>query len=587
VTYPDDTFARAGAIADSVLWEGYVLYPYRASAAKNRMRFQWGVVGAAEQPTMTTTVLVEHTRTAHVDVRLRFLHLARRDDGWDEAVDRAVDLSVELVDGAVVEHPVVVPADRPGQRPVEASLRTSVVRRGALTALRVDVVNHDADHDAGGAHGPRPAARDELLLSAMIGTHVLFATPVDAFVSLLEPPDWAAEAVAACVQERCWPVIVGPAPSRDLVLASPVILYDHPVVAPESPGDFFDGTEIDELLTLRVQTLTDEEKDEARRTDPRAAAIIDRCDDMSSDTLAALHGRLGSGSGDGPAAAEAAPSDPFPEWSDPGPRRVLVGGTWIGPGDKVRLRPGRRADAHDVFLAGRVATVGEIVHTVDGDSHVAVTVDDDPAAELMDWHGRYLYFDPDELEPEVGRRPDRGAGPGAVSGPHRRARVLIAGVGNIFAGDDGFGCAVAAHLLAEADLPAGVRVVDYGIRGVHLAFDLADVETLILVDTVPDAGGPGSVEILEVDPATALDERAAGTAPPAAVDAHSMDPDHVLRSVVALGAAMPRTLLVGCEPENLDDGIGLGPLVAAAVPVAAATALELARRELDSLKGTP
>jgi hydrogenase maturation protease len=159
-----------------------------------------------------------------------------------------------------------------------------------------------------------------------------------------------------------------------------------------------------------------------------------------------------------------------------------------------------------------------------------------------------------------------------------RERVLIAGVGNIFASDDGFGSAVAG-LLSDADLPDGVRVADYGIRGVHLAFDLAGVDTLILVDTVPDAGGPGTVVVRRVEPI----EPAAG----ATVDAHSMDPDTVLRSVAALGSAMPRTIVVGCEPECLDDGIGLGELVAAAVPIAAHTAVELARSELDSSKGTP
>ena len=283
-------------------------------------------------------------------------------------------------------HPATLVRCRSAHRCARGSTRD-----GSLTALRVDVENHDGPPIDG-------AVREDMLLTAMIGTHILFATPVDAFVSLLEPPEWAMAAAAACVNHRCWPVVVGPAPRRDLMLGSPVILYDHPVVAPESPGDFFDGTEIDEMLTLRVQTLTDDEKDEARRTDPRAAAIIDRCEQMSNETQQSLHGRLRAAAGHG------VPTDPMPEWSDRGPRRALVGATWIEPGDKVRLRPGRRADAHDLFLAGRIATVAEIVHTVDDDTHLAVTVDDDPAAELMDWHGRYLYFGPDEVETIVDER---------------------------------------------------------------------------------------------------------------------------------------------------------------------------------------
>lgn len=394
MSYPDTTFERARLVADAVLWEGYVLYPYRASSSKNRVRFQWGIVGAAEQPTMTTTVLVEHDRTAHVDVRLRFLHLERRDDGWDEAVERHVDVSVELVDGAHETHPVLIASDGEGQMAIDAVMRTQIRRIGSVSALQVEIENLDVDRVG--------ASRDDLLLTAMIGTHVLFATPVDAFVSLLEPPDWASGAVAACVNHRCWPVVVGPDPRRDLMLGSPVILYDHPVVAPESPGDFFDGTEIDEMLTLRVQTLTDDEKEEARRTDPRAAAIIDRCEEMSIETQEALHGRMLAGAGHGVAADPVrsdlgGPVDPMPEWSDPGPMRALVGATWVRPGDKVRLRPGRRADAHDLFLADKIATIAHIVHTVDDDTHLAVTVDDDPASELMDWHGRYLYFAPDEV----------------------------------------------------------------------------------------------------------------------------------------------------------------------------------------------
>lgn len=154
-------------------------------------------------------------------------------------------------------------------------------------------------------------------------------------------------------------------------------------------------------------------------------------------------------------------------------------------------------------------------------------------------------------------------------------RVLVAGVGNIFKSDDGFGSAVAGELLTR-DIPEHVSVIDYGIRGMHLAFDLSDdVVTLILIDTVPDAGEVGGVVVIEVDPADY------GSS---VFDAHSMDPNTVLESVAAMTDPMPRTLIVGCQPECLDDGIGLSPLVTAAVPIAADAAIELAVREVDSLQ---
>jgi hydrogenase maturation protease len=163
----------------------------------------------------------------------------------------------------------------------------------------------------------------------------------------------------------------------------------------------------------------------------------------------------------------------------------------------------------------------------------------------------------------------------AVSGSEP---ILIAGVGNIFRSDDGFGSAVANRLLS-GEVPAGARVVDYGIRGVHLAFDLTEaVRTLILIDTVPDAGEPGAVVIREVDP----DDYRSAT-----FDAHSMDPNTVLTSVANLGDSMPRTLVIGCQPACLDDGIGLSTVVESAVGVAADTALGLAASELDTMKGTP
>lgn len=163
----------------------------------------------------------------------------------------------------------------------------------------------------------------------------------------------------------------------------------------------------------------------------------------------------------------------------------------------------------------------------------------------------------------------------------RSGRTLVAGVGNIFRSDDGFGSEVAQRLAAE-DLPAGVRVVDYGIRSTHLAYDLLDGwERLVLVDLVPPAGRPGTLHLLEVDPGDAP----ADDSPPGAVDPHSMDPGAVLSGVVSLGGTLPPTVVVGCEPATVDDGIGLSPAVAGAVPGAVRAVLDLVNADVPATAG--
>ena len=243
---------------------------------------------------------------------------------------------------------------------------------------------------------------------SLVAVHTLLAVDDGAFVSLLDPPEFAAAAVAGCSNDGTFPVLIGDgvAAQPTVMLSSPIILYDHPAVAPESQGDFCDATEIDEILALRVLTLTDDEKAEARGTDRRAAAIVDRCDDMPPEVWERLHGAVRSLR---PARRarrrDALARLPLPWW-DPGVDGAVD--PWTDTivdrrgrgrqGHQVRLRPSRRADAHDLFLAGRSATVAGVFHDVDGDEHVAVTLDDDPATEVLAGSGRYLYFHPDEIE---------------------------------------------------------------------------------------------------------------------------------------------------------------------------------------------
>ena len=235
------------------------------------------------------------------------------------------------------------------------------------------------------------------------------------FVSLLEPPPAAAGAVSRCHQHRCFPVLAGPPGTHDVLLVSPIILYDHPEVAEQSNTALYDCTEIDEILTLRVMTMTDEEKAQARATDPRAAQIIDQCDAMSPEAMARLHGVLRN---------PHTPAGLVPEipegvdWWDPLADNavrpeidaVLVNGARVARGTRVRLRPRRNADAQDIFVAGKSARVTSVHEDVEGNKHVGVVVDDDPAADLHDWYGRYLYFSPDEIEPlETQQTPERSS----------------------------------------------------------------------------------------------------------------------------------------------------------------------------------
>ncbi len=331
-----DRFAAARGVADAVLYEGYVLYPYRASARKNQVRWQFGVLAPRQQAelagserwSMGTTCVVDPGASPTLHVRLRCLQLAHRTieaaagggfepvdvldvDGakwvaWDEAVEHDIAVG-ELALLPVAAAHIDVPVDLPGgvdieelraggrdvvgravreRRPVAGRVRVETswaAGPGAFLAVAVTVENV-TDWCA------PEAPRDEVMRRSLVAVHIMLAVDDGRFVSLLDPPPAAAEAVAGCANDGAFPVLIGP--SDDLVLASPIILYDHPEIAPESTGDLCDATEIDEILALRVLTLTDDEKAEARGTDPRAAEIVARCDDMAPEAWARLHGTI-------------------------------------------------------------------------------------------------------------------------------------------------------------------------------------------------------------------------------------------------------------------------------------------------------
>ncbi|MBV9140010.1 MAG: hypothetical protein JO115_03675 [Pseudonocardiales bacterium] len=421
----------ARSVADAVLYEGYLLYPYRASARKNQVRWQWGVLvppayaaaGHGEHASSHSECLLEPGTDSVLHLRLRFLQMQHRSGGqgpvpeFDEAVEHEWDSVVSVSD--LLDTGQVIAVSVPGgtettdsvtrQRwPLEAEVRLSAQRLEGpygVVRLSVEVVNTAqwADPDA---------ARHLALRHSLIAAHTVLAVTDGEFISLIDPPEWAKPAAGSCRNERAWPVMIGEAGRRDVILISPIILYDYPAIAPESPGELFDGTEIDEILTLRTMTLTDEEKAEARATDERARQLMDRIDSMPPEMLDKLHGAIRylgevprTSSEPDPIETITTPGTP---WWDPGADAsvdpetdsVLIAGVEVAKGSKVLLRPGLRgSDAQDMFLAGRTATVAAVLLDVDGNTHVAVTLDDDPGAEISAAHGRFRYFSPDELTP--------------------------------------------------------------------------------------------------------------------------------------------------------------------------------------------
>ncbi|HEX4243969.1 MAG TPA: hydrogenase maturation protease, partial [Acidimicrobiales bacterium] len=202
------------------------------------------------------------------------------------------------------------------------------------------------------------------------------------------------------------------------------------------------------------------------------------------------------------------------------------------------------------------ASVAGVFNDVSGDVYLAVAIDD-PDADLHQWHGRFLYFHPDEVEVLSDAHPTDLSSGAEGAGP----RVLVAGVGNIFLGDDGFGVEVAGRLDTDS-VPAGVKVADFGIRGVHLAYELLEgYDVLVLIDAVARGDPPGTVSVIEHG---ADDNAEGGTL--AAMDAHGMDPEAVLAMAGDLGATVSRVLVVGCEAADVGDGIGLSSPVTEAIP---------------------
>ncbi len=336
------SFEVAEKIADAVLFEGYALFPYGAGATKNQMRWMFGVLAPhvggstnADPSEIQTECLVESGPVTWVTCRVRGLQLESRIveretapgsgrferldrlelDGrllmsWDEGLERTLDLpaaplhdllrqpwcTVAMFEGGDPSETVGTDGGRAvrirrERSPVHVRVRMSAEPCAAWIRLQVRLENTME------MPAPAPARRVDRLRHALVGTHMLFGVRAGRFLSPTDPPPEAAAAAAECQCLHTWPALIG----EDVLLSAPFVLGDQPAVAPQSPGDLFDGTEIDELLVGSIGALTDAELREARATDPRVQRLLDRCAALDPATRARLHGIVRASLGDGAA----------------------------------------------------------------------------------------------------------------------------------------------------------------------------------------------------------------------------------------------------------------------------------------------
>jgi hypothetical protein len=288
---------------------------------------------------------------ASLDISVRFLKLVEQ-----EAMERKLSLEM-LSPLELAESPRL----QIFSLPAEARVSAMPVGKNAVR-LRVVVANTS---DAA------PENRNDALTYSLISAHAVLELRDGEFISQIDPPEDLKDAIAACQNIGVWPVLIGKAGQRDTMLGSPIVLYDYPKVAPESRGDLFDSTEIDEILTLRTLALTDAEKEEVRRSDKRARDLLERLEASPPEHLLELHGTV---------------------------RRVQQ----LKKGDRVRLRPRKRADIFDTLLDGKIAIIEAVEEDFEGKVHFAVVLEDDPGRDLGEMHqiGHRFFFSTEEVEPQ-------------------------------------------------------------------------------------------------------------------------------------------------------------------------------------------
>jgi hypothetical protein len=356
--------AAVEKIAHALLYEGYLLYPYRKSAVKNRMRWNFGVLypeewrvaqEGSDRSSFAMEVIATASENATIEADVRFLHLEESDAARERTVESGAVSLQEL-------------EERHWKRTfsfgqVEGAMELCAIRLGA-GASRIVLTVHNT------ATLAQPV-RELALLRSLVSAHAVLGIAGGEFVSMTDPPDHLRDAVESCCNLGVWPVLAGERGLRDTMLGSPIILEDYPRIAPESAGDLFDSTEIDEILTLRVLTLSDDEKAEIRASGGEAARLLEAAEGLQPEHLMRLHGVI----------------------------REIRPAFHIG--DRVRLKPGRCADAFDLVLAGKTAVIESIERDYEERVHLAVVLEDDPGRDLGELRqiGHRFFFSPAEVEP--------------------------------------------------------------------------------------------------------------------------------------------------------------------------------------------
>ena len=402
--------SAVSAVSDALLYEGYLLYPYRKSAIKNQLRWTFGCLypqdwceqhDPSDKSSLRSEFSICGGPATTFDVCLRCLNLAPdASDGQPATVE-----SDTLIAGIEIKHLMDAPENHPFElmtarsdipseeiTPISGCIRLQAAAVGD-NSIRIAIeVHNETEVDTS------QMDRDASLRHTLISTHLLLTCHQGAFISLTDPPDALRNLAQSCRNNGYWPVLLGTPGSHSQLLIAPIILYDHPQIAPESAGNQFDSTEIDEILAMRIRTLTPEEKAEVRATAPQARQVLEHAELLDANELQRMHGRL----------RRNRPSELDESIHSPPPDSVCVGGSHVRAGDRVRLNPGGRNDIFDLALAGRIATVESIQQDFDGKLYVAVTADDDPGRDFgrMGLPGHRFFFRPDEVEPFGKMEPD-------------------------------------------------------------------------------------------------------------------------------------------------------------------------------------